>query len=167
MYWLLDPAKMKSIADLKDIPAPPPVSWMPQTAGWWVTGGIILASALVFAFLRWRKWRRDRYRREAQAELASIEHAIADPVARADALIALPALVKRTVLAWAPREEVGPMSGDAWLRYLDRTYPAGGFVQGPGRQLAALAYGQGAIGNDELASLMTLLHQWIDCHVAA
>lgn len=167
MFWLADKPPMASIADLKEIPAPAPVSYMPQTAGWWVLGGVVLLGVLVFAFLRWRKWWRNRYRREAQAELMAIEQAIGDPSARANALAAIPALVKRTVLAWAPRRTVGPMSGDAWLSYLDRTYPAGGFLQGPGRQLDALAYGQGEIGNDELAALIALLHQWVDGHVAA
>jgi hypothetical protein len=158
---------MASIADLKDIPPPPPVSYMPQTAGWWVLLGVMLLVALVIAFIRWCRWWRNRYRREAVAELAVIEQAIADPAQRAGALAAIPVLVKRTVLAWAPRQEVGPMSGEAWLRYLDQTYPAGGFVQGPGQKLDALAYGGGEIGSDDLAALMSLLHQWIDGHVAA
>ena len=166
---LLPAAKVPiaSIADLKDIPQPPPVSYMPQTAGWWVLGGLILLGLLVFALLKWRKWMRNRYRREAQAELAAIEDALVDPARRADAMASIPALVKRTVLAWAPRQPVAPMSGDAWLRYLDGTYAQGGFVQGPGRTLDRLAYGDGAIGNDELASLMALLHRWIDHHVRA
>ncbi|QNK00129.1 DUF4381 domain-containing protein [Dyella telluris] len=167
MYWLADKPPMASIADLKEIAAPAPVSYMPQTTGWWVLGGILLLGVLVVAFFKWRKWWRNRYRREAQAELVAIERAAADPSTREDALAAIPVLVKRTVLAWAPRQEVGPMSGDAWLRYLDGTYPAGGFLQGPGRQLDTLAYGQGKIGNDELAALMSLLHQWVDGHVAA
>lgn len=167
MYVFVDPIKMASIADLKDIPAPPPVSWMPQTAGWWVVGGLVVLGVLAYVFLRWRRWWRNRYRREAQVELAAIERAIGDPSTRTAALMAIPALVKRTVLAWAPRREVGPLSGEAWLSYLDRTYPAGGFMQGAGRQLDVLAYGQEAIGDDDLASLMTLLHRWIDTHVAA
>lgn len=164
---LLPDKPMASIADLKDIPAPPPVSYAPQTAGWWVVGGLILLGLLVYAFLRWRRWRRNRYRREAQAALAVIELASNDAATREEALAALPALVKRTVLAWAPRQEVAPLSGEAWLRYLDGTYPQGGFVQGPGRQLDALAYGPGDIGKDELTALMALLHRWIDDHVAA
>ncbi|WP_109123878.1 DUF4381 domain-containing protein [Dyella sp. C11] len=166
---LLFPAKtpMASIADLKDIPAPAPVSYMPQAPGWWVVGGLLLFALLVFAVLKLRTWWRNRYRREAQAELALIEQSLNDTRTRPEALAALPALVKRTVLAWAPRTTVGPMSGDAWLRYLDSTYPKGGFVQGPGRHLDTLAYGHGDIGKGELAALLTLLHQWIDDHVAA
>jgi hypothetical protein len=167
---LLLPAKaapMASIADLKDIPAPPPVSYMPQAMGWWVIGALLLVALLVFAFLKLRTWWRNRYRREAQAELIAIEQSINDADARPEALAALPALVKRTVLAWAPRPTVGPMSGEAWLRYLDSTYPQGGFVKGPGRHLDALAYGRADIGKDDLAALTALLHQWIDGHVAA
>lgn len=162
-----DSPPMASIADLKDIPAPPPVSYMPQTAGWWVVAAIIVLALATWAFLKWRRWRRNRYRREAQAELLSIEHAFADPVQRRAALAAIPALVKRTVLAWAPRGSVGALSGDAWLRYLDGTYANGGFEQGPGRALGTLAYGDAVIGNEELTALMALLRQWIDDHVAA
>ncbi|MET3651967.1 DUF4381 domain-containing protein [Dyella japonica] len=164
---LLPDKPMASIADLKDIPAPPPVSYAPQTAGWWVVAGLITLGLLVYAFFRWRRWRRNRFRREAQAALDAIERAANEAATRKEALAALPALVKRTVLAWAPRQQVAPLSGDAWLRYLDGTYPQGGFVQGPGRQLDALAYGNGDIGKDELAALMALLHRWIDDHVAA
>jgi hypothetical protein len=164
---LLPDKPMASIADLKDIPAPPPVAYAPQTAGWWVVGGLIVLGLLLYAFFRWRKWRRNRYRREAQDALDAIERAANDAGTRDEALAALPALVKRTVLSWAPRQEVAPLSGEAWLRYLDRTYARGGFVQGPGRQLDALAYGPGDISSDELHALITLLHHWIDDHVAA
>lgn len=167
MYLFTDSPPMASIADLKEIPAPPPVSWMPQTTGWWVLAGIILLGLLVFAFIRWRAWWRNRYRRAAQAELASLERAMADPQTRKEALAAIPALVKRTVLSWAPRGVVAPLSGEPWLRYLDGTYPEGGFVHGPGRQLDALAYASVELGDDDLAALMALLHRWIDDHAAA
>jgi hypothetical protein len=167
MFALPDKPPMASIADLKDIAAPPPVSYMPQTTGWWIAGGIVVLGILIVAFFRWRRWWRNRYRREAQAELAAIERAVGDPSTRRDALAAIPALVKRTVLAWAPREQAGPMSGEAWLIYLDRSYAPGGFAQGPGRQLDALAYGSGDLADDDLAVLLILLRQWIDEHVAA
>jgi hypothetical protein len=164
---LLPDKPMASIADLKDIPAPPPVSYMPQTVGWWVVGGLIVSGLLLYAWFRWRRWRRNRFRREAQAELDAIGRAANEATTRQEALAALPVLVKRTVLSWAPRQEVAPLSGEAWLRYLDRTYQKGGFVQGPGRQLDTLAYGPGEIGKDELTALLALLRHWIDDHVAA
>lgn len=167
MYLLASEPATASIAELKEIPSPPPVSWMPQTAGWWVIAAIALLGLLVFAFIRWRTWWRNRYRRAAKAELATLERAMGDPLTRKEALAAIPALVKRTVLTWAPRDAIAPMTGEVWLRYLDRTYPEGGFVRGPGRHLDALAYGKGEISNDEVAVLLAWLHRWIDGHAAA
>ena len=83
---LLPDKPMASIADLKDIPAPPPVSYAPQTPGWWVVGGLILLGLLVYAFFRWRRWRRNRYRREAQAALDAIERAANEAATRKEAL---------------------------------------------------------------------------------
>ena len=156
-----------SIIQLKDIPLPPPVSYAPQTLGWCIVAAIVLALLLLMAFLRWRRWHRNRYRRAAQAELNALAHAAADPRQRACALAALPVLVKRTVLAWAPRQEVAPMCGEAWLAFLDRTLPGELFARGPGRQLETLAYADGDIRADDLAVLITLLHRWIDNHVPA
>lgn len=157
-----------SIAQLKDIPdPPPPASWAPQATGWWVLGGILLAILLVVAYRRWRIWRRNRYRREAQSELARIEQALADPVQRQGALLALPALVKRTVLTWAPRADVAPLSGGAWLKFLDRTFEGDAFTEGAGRCLESLAYGVGEPSGKELDALLSLLHRWIDRHVPA
>jgi hypothetical protein len=154
-----------SIAQLKDIPLPPPVSYAPHTAGWWVLGAIVLVLALLVGVRRWQTWRRNRYRRAAQLELDGIERALTDPAQRTQAATALPALVKRTVLAWAPRSEVAPMTGEAWLGYLDRTFDGQYFSHGPGRELVALAYGDGHISGDDLTALMTLLRRWIDGHV--
>ncbi|WP_146745365.1 DUF4381 domain-containing protein [Dyella jiangningensis] len=156
-----------SIADLKDIPLPPPVPYTPQTMGWWVLLALVLLVVLWIGALRLRRWWRNRYRRAAQKELAAIEHAMADPSQRQQALAAVPALVKRTVLTWAPRDTVAPLSGEAWLGYLDRTFAGERFTRGPGRHLQTLAYGGADIASGDTDALMTLLHRWIDDHVPA
>jgi len=167
MFAFPDQTPTASIAQLKEIPLPqPPVSWMPQAAGWYVLAAMVVLALLAYAFIRWRRWRRNRYRREAQAELGALEQRIADPARRELALESLPALVKRTVLAWAPRASVASLTGHAWLDYLDRTLAGKPFTQGPGKHLEDLAYG-GEIARDELTALMALLHHWIDDHVAA
>jgi hypothetical protein len=156
-----------SIADLKEIALPPPVPYTPQTVGWWVLLAIVLLVVLWVAARRLRRWWRNRYRRAAQKELAAIEQAMADPSRRQQALAAVPALVKRTVLTWAPRDTVAPLSGDAWLGYLDRTFAGERFTKGPGRHLQTLAYGGHGIASGDTDALMTLLHRWIDDHVPA
>lgn len=156
-----------SIADLKEIPLPPPVPYTPQTAGWWVLLALVLLAVLWYVVRRLHRWWRNRYRRAAQKELAAIELALADPSQRQQALAAVPALVKRTVLTWAPRDAVAPLSGEAWLGYLDRTLAGEGFVRGPGRQLQMLAYGSGDMADGDTDALLALLHRWIDDHVPA
>jgi hypothetical protein len=167
MLALPTPPPAPSIADLKEIPLPPPVPYTPQAAGWWVLLALVLLALLGYLAWRLRRWWRNRYRRAAQKELAAIERAMADPSQRQGALVALPALVKRTVLTWAPRGAVAPLSGEAWLSYLDRTLSGENFMRGPGRYLETLAYGSGDIGGGEADALMGLLHRWIDDHVPA
>lgn len=156
-----------SIADLKEIPLPPPVPYTPQTTGWWVLLAIVLLAVLWYVARRLYRWWRNRYRRAAQKELVAIEQAMADPSRRQQALAALPALVKRTVLTWAPRDAVAPLSGEAWLGYLDRTLAGESFTHGPGRYLQTLAYGGGDMASGDTDALMSLLHRWIDDHVPA
>lgn len=73
---------------LHDILVPPPVPWWPPAPGWyWILG----LAAVIGAVLLWRavaRWQRNRYRREALAELAQIEARIETRIdARIDANI--------------------------------------------------------------------------------
>lgn len=104
---------------LADVAVPPPPSWRPQTIGWPVAGAIVLA-LLVFAGWRWwRRYRANRYRREALAELARLRAGMtASPAARAQALTDMAELLKRTALAAWPRAQVASMAGAEWAQFL-------------------------------------------------
>jgi uncharacterized protein DUF4381 len=105
------------------------------------------------------RWVADRYRRAALAELAEIE--------RSGAVAMVPALLKRTALAFAPRATVASLSDAAWLAFLDRTCPRGGFASGPGRSLATLAYGDArTIAEPDRRALLGLARRWIAEHHA-
>jgi Domain of unknown function (DUF4381) len=52
---------------------------------------------------------------------------------------ALALLVRRTALAIFPRETIAPLSGAAWLDFLDRSYEGHEFSQGAGRTLGLAA----------------------------
>ncbi|WP_240732658.1 MULTISPECIES: DUF4381 domain-containing protein [Dyella] len=157
-----------SLATLKDLPLPPPpTSYWPQAPGWWVLLALIVLALLVYAIRRAWRWWADRYRRAALLELDAIERDLAEPARRGAALEALPALVKRTVFTWAPRQRIAPMTGDAWLGFLDRTLPGNPFTAGPGQRLETIAYGGDALGNAEQDALLALLRRWIRDHVPA
>lgn len=159
-----------ALPDLHDIVLPEPVSLLPQTPGWWVLLGLVL---LVLAWATHRAARRrhaNRYRRLALARLEGIEQSLADPAVAPEDLSALPRLVKQTALACRPRSEVAALSGEPWLRFLDRSYGGTGFTEGPGRLLLSLAYSRpeatDAARSEQLGSLVRLIRRWIRRHHA-
>jgi len=108
-----------SLSQLADVVLPPPVSWRPQTVGWEVLGGVlaVLAVWLLWRGVRW--WFRNRYRRDALAELRRLElRWQADPDSGPAVLSALPVLIKRCALAAWPREQVAGRSGADWAKFL-------------------------------------------------
>ena len=140
---------------LAGIPEPPPVSWWPQTEAW---GWVALAVALGLAVLAWRLAARRRasaYRRAALRELAR----------RSDSPAAVAAIVRRTALAAYPRRDVAGLTGDDWLRFLDRTSGSEAFTTGAGRALAAAPYAPRVEVDPEVVA--GLARRWIERHDGA
>jgi HAMP domain-containing protein len=107
-----------TLRQMADIVLPPPVSMLPATWGW-VLLAVVVALVLVLALWIWlRRRARNLYRREAIAELASLEASIGDPAGRRIVVTMLPALIKRTALAVWPREEVAALNGHEWSAFL-------------------------------------------------
>jgi Domain of unknown function (DUF4381) len=154
---------------LQELPLPAPVSYAPRTIGW------VCVAILLAALLGWAAWRlqrsraRQRYRRDALAELAGIEAQLRDHAGhagRAAALAAIPPLIKRTALAVVPREHVASLSGDQWLAFLQRT--RGHFDARSGALLAFVSYAPpdevAAVADDEAAALVGHARDWIEHH---
>ncbi len=147
------------LANLQEIAEPPAISYLPQTAGWAVVGGAVM---LALIYIGWRiamHRRANAYRREALAELARIE---------AESLhAALPALLKRTAIAAASRPAVASLTGDDWLRFLDRSLGGDRFEKGPGKLLPRIAYAPSLpadVSKEDLRSLIDLSRRWIRRH---
>ena len=125
---------------LRDLHLPEPVGWWPLAAGWW----ILLAMAMgavgygLWRVLEWRK--RNAPRRYALRELARYESGYRehkDPVTLGKQLSEL---LRRSMLAYASREEIAGMSGDDWLIWLDRGMPLPYFHTKAGKGLLELPY---------------------------
>jgi hypothetical protein len=127
------------MASLRDVTVPPPVSWRPQTAGWYVVGALLLAGLAWIAWRQVRRWQANRYRREALAALQALESALADSTRRPQALRALAEIVKRTQLSEMDRQAVASLSGATWLDALDRSWPHHGFSTPAVRRLGELS----------------------------
>jgi len=108
-----------SIDQLKEIALPAPVSYAPQTWGWWVLLAVLVLAVLVMSVRRYSQWRRDRYRREALVRLAQLQQRSND----LQALRELPELLKRVALSM-PSAHEGPLFVGARLaRNADTSNP--------------------------------------------
>src|SRR5690242_20110761 len=84
-----------SVDQLKEIALPAPVSYAPQTWGWWALLGVLVVAVLLVGARRYWQWQRDRYRREALVRLAGLQ--TSDDQLKA--LRELPELLKRVALS--------------------------------------------------------------------
>ena len=141
-----------ALAKLHDYYQPPPPAWTPQTIGWYVLFGAVVALVLWVAIRSVRAWMANRYRREALRTLA-----IVTPDQ-------LSGLLKRTALAAWPREKVASLNGDAWLKFLDDTAPTRSFDTAPGNRVEELALSSEPISTDEEQALRTIAANWIRRH---
>jgi hypothetical protein len=105
----------------------PPLAWL-LLAVLAVTGGALLLRRL-------RRWRADRYRREALGELQALPGAGAEARNR---LLALRSLLKRAALVAYGREAVAPLHGEAWWNFLDHCGADSAFSAGLGRHVDTL-----------------------------
>jgi hypothetical protein len=154
------PAALKPLLELR---LPEPVSWAPQTIGWAAVAVVSIAAVIWGGCAGWRRYTRERYRRVALAELASIEAVLNDAERRAAALAAIPALIKRTSLCATPRERVAALTGDEWLAFLKRTQ--GRFDTRSGALLTLVSYAgadqAASITQHEAETLVSVTRDWI------
>ena len=129
-----------SIDQLKEIPLPAPVSYAPQTWGWWVLLGLLVMTASIIAARRYWQWRRDRYRREALLRLAQLQKRSDD----LNALRELPELLKRTALSIPAAQPVG-----ASLLAIATQHSTTKVIVRPLSQASSLPQSPAALGKDD------------------
>lgn len=155
---------------LHDVVAPLPISWMPQTAGWFVAMALLLAGLTLLTIRIHRRRQANRYRGAALKELDRIRRLARQPASRTPALLELPGLVKRTALSFRDRSEVAGLTGEDWLAFLNGTYGGDAFSRGPGRLLVDLPYRDetwaGTLEEAEVEALFDLVGRWISRHSA-
>lgn len=125
---------------LRDLHLPDMIGWWPLAPGWWIVFGLVLIAMLVLLrrFLHTRA--RGAPRRHALRRLNQLLTEYEEQRNVVSFAARLSELLRRTMLAYAPREEVAGLTGEAWLEWLDRDLAHPQFVAGPGRKLIELPY---------------------------
>jgi len=125
---------------LRDLHLPPPVGFWPLAPGWWILLAVIVAALAYGLYKLYRRWRWNAVRRLALAELQRIRNDYQNGVDALTVGKALSELMRRSMLAYAPRREVAGLTGDAWLQWLDQGLDDAPFTKGAGRLLETLPY---------------------------
>lgn len=117
---------------------PEPVPWLPQTPGWWIVLGWLLAVLLLAVWQLARRRRRNRYRRDALAELDAIT--VRQDMDPAESAQRIAAVLKRTALAAYPRADVAALYGGDWARFLSESADNDPQITEAADRLATAAY---------------------------
>ena len=96
------------------------VDWLPQTPGWYLLAAALLLWVGHRGWRHWRRWLRNRYRREALQRLETLARsAKLEHVAGESSVAAVNEVLKLAAMTASSRQEVAPLSGQAWLSWLD------------------------------------------------
>ncbi|MGF6108631.1 DUF4381 domain-containing protein [Pseudomonas frederiksbergensis] len=153
-----------SIEQLQELGLSAPVSYAPQTWGWWVLLGALVVMVLLVSARKVWQWRRDRYRREGLVRLAELQRRSDD----LSALRELPELLKRVALSIP--NPVGALGGDDWQAFLVR-HSAQPLPADFSQQLAQLAYAPDAtllaLPDEHRQQLFATCKRWVEHHHVA
>lgn len=148
------------LAALRDIHVPEGIETWPPAPGWWMLAALALILLAGTAVWFYRRWRQNRYRREALGELKRIFEAYGnDPQAY---LLEYATLLKRVALTRYPRERVAGLTGERWTRFLDDTAGTNEFTMGAGQALIEGAYAPAA--DADVVRLQEIGEHWIRQH---
>ena len=148
------------LALMHDLVMPEAVPWLPQTPGWWIVLAWFVAVALLAAWQIVKRRRRNRYRRDALAELRAIASQPDIDAARDAQRIAT--VLKRTALVAYPRADVAGLYGKEWARFLTESAGNDPEIASAAGDLAAAVYRKDA----DPGSLAGPARRWFRRHRA-
>jgi hypothetical protein len=135
---------------LRDLHLPDAIGLWPLAPGWWV----LIALALIALGFLLRHYLRIRRRGAARRHaLKQLDALTAEYDEHRDAVTfsaRLSELLRRTMLAYAPRHDVAGLTGDQWLDWLDADFDEPRFRTETGRKLLELPYRR---PDDEIAAM--------------
>lgn len=146
-----------ALGDFNEIVSPPGIDWLPQTAGWYVVGAVLIAWASRKIWLQLKHWYRNRYRKEACNKLRQLSDS-------ATLVEELNRLLKLTALAAFSRQQVASLSGEEWTRFLNSQCEQPSFDNDQCQILAFGAYREQTLEQATAQHLIAASLSWIEQH---
>jgi hypothetical protein len=132
------------LQQLRDLHLPPAPGFWPPAPGWWLLAVLGLALIAVLVWHAVQYYRRRRPYRNALAALEQLSHAAErGETGQRDVADAVNALLKRALIHGAAKRDAAPLTGDAWLAYLDRILGDDVFSNGAGAALGNARFAPG------------------------
>ncbi len=142
---------------LRDIHLPGAVDWWPLAPIWWVILLLIIITPL--AILQYRKWKESRFITIALKQFESIKQHYQQHQDSSRYIKELSILLRQSVMTLVSREQTASVTGEQWLKLLDRLGDTDEFTQGAGRMLITAPYKDQPVENIE--ALESLIIRWI------
>jgi hypothetical protein len=125
---------------IRDIRYPGELDWWPFAIGWWLLIFIVVLSSMFLGYKLYKRWLDNHARRIALLELSAIQVKFNKSNDILVLVQELSILLRRTFLAYLPREKVGGLVGKHWLEFLDQGLDGEYFSKGIGRFLVLVPY---------------------------
>jgi len=125
---------------LRGLHLPDAIGWWPLAPGWWLVIALLVLGLGLLLRDALRRHSRSRARRHALRQLEQYTAAFAGHGDAVTLGIEVSELLRRAMLAYAPRGDVAGLTGEAWLAWLDRDLAEPRFLEGAGRSLLDLPY---------------------------
>ena len=132
----MDPSQIP----IRDLHLPAEIGWWPLAPGWWGVIAVLVVLLLLLLRFSMRRFAANNARRVAlkQIELARADYAEDQNIVKLAARLS--ELLRRTMLAYAPRKDVAGLTGSEWEAWLDTGLDQPLFTRGTGRELSRLPY---------------------------
>ena len=145
---------------IRDIRYPSELDWWTFAIDWWLLVIIVVVSSIFMGYKLYKSWLNNHARRIALHELTAIQEKFNISNDIVILVQELSILLRRTFLAYLPREKVGGLVSEQWLRFLDQGLDGKYFSEGVGRSLVLVPYQHkseaGSINVEELLNIVKL-----------
>lgn len=142
----MDPTQLP----LRDLHLPAAIGWWPLAPGWWLVLVIAVAGLGWLAYRSLQRWQAGKPRRAALKQLLAVTKEYAETGNTQWLGKQLSELLRRTMLAYAPRNEVAGLTGARWSGWLDQDLHEPLFSNGAGQMLESLPYRNPELGDQDI-----------------